>query len=84
MSDLFEQLAEVPVPPPPPRPVFDRSLHQRINSRLLVGQLVDLCVRGFAFALWHFFRVAAEAGRYTLTGKYGENRKTDGPRKNGR
>jgi hypothetical protein len=84
MPDILEQLAEVPVPPPPPRPVFDRSLHERINNRLLVGQVVDLCIRGFGFALWHFACAALGAVRFTLTGKYTENSKNDGPRKNGR
>jgi hypothetical protein len=84
MPDLFEQLAELPVPPPPPRPAFDRSLHERINNRLLVSQVVDLCVRGFGFAIWHFARAAVGVARYTLTGKYAENSKNDGPRKNGR
>ena len=26
---------------------FDRALHQRLNRRLLAGQLLDLAVRGF-------------------------------------
>jgi hypothetical protein len=84
MPDLLEQLAEVPVPPPPPQPVFDRSLHERINNRLLLGQVLDLCIRGFGFGLWHFARATLGAVRYTLTGKYAGNSKDNDPRKNGR
>ncbi len=51
-SDLFEKLADLPVPPVPP--TFDRAVHERINKRLLIGQFLDVatarvCIRHRAF-----------------------------------
>ena len=51
-SDLFEKLADLPVPPVPA--AFDRGLHERINNRLVVGQFLDLAMRGLGFVLVHF------------------------------
>jgi hypothetical protein len=67
-SDLFEQLAELPVPPVPP--TFDRAVHERINKRLVVGQFLDIATRGFAFALVHFARAVAELFKVSVTGKF--------------
>ena len=61
--DLLEQLAELPVPPAPPPAVFDRGVHERINSRLVVGQVSDLLIRGSAFGFVHF----AKARRWAVT-----------------
>jgi len=67
--DLLEKLAELPVPPPPPQGNFGRAVHERINNRLIVGQIVDFLVRGFAFASVHFLRALIGFVRLTLTGK---------------
>ncbi len=83
MPDLLEQLAELPLPPPPSQPAFDRSVHERINNRLIVSQVIDLCLRGFGYALWHFGRATFATIRYTFTGKYAENNKNSDLRKNG-
>ena len=42
-SDLFEKLADLPVPPVPE--TFDRAVHERINSRLTAGQFLDFATR---------------------------------------
>ena len=67
--DLLEKLAEVPVPPAPPPKVFDRAIHERINSRLIVGQIFDLLIRGSAYAVLHFAKAVVGMVRLTLTGK---------------
>jgi len=69
-TDLLERLAELPVPPAPPPQVFDRAIHQRINSRLLVGQIFDLTLRGFGFGLTHFAKALLGLVRLTLTGRF--------------
>jgi hypothetical protein len=67
--DLFEQLAELPVPPAPPPEAFDRAVHQRINDRLIVGQLLDFLLHGFGFAMTHFAKAILGLMRLTFTGK---------------
>jgi hypothetical protein len=54
--DLFEQLADLEVPPAPSSEEFDRQLHERVNRSLVTGQLIDLGVKGMPFALLHFVR----------------------------
>ncbi len=72
---LFEKLAELPVPPPPP--TLNRAVHERINGRLLTGQLLDLATSGFGFAVLHLGRAFGELIRLTVTGKF-EPRSRDG------
>jgi hypothetical protein len=67
-SDLFEKLADLPVPPVPE--TFDRAVHERINSRLVVGQFLDFAARGLGFALVHFARALADLLKVTVTGKF--------------
>ena len=67
--DLFERLADMPVPPAPPEQQFDRAVHQRINQRLFWAQIFDFVVKGCGFALVHFTRGVAAALRLTVTGK---------------
>jgi hypothetical protein len=66
--DLLEELADVPVPPVPA--TFNRALHERLNRRLLAGQVVDLGLRGTCYALSHFTRALAGFFMLTLTGKF--------------
>ena len=68
MRDLFEQLAELDVPPPPVE--FDRQLHHRLNRTLVAMQVLDLIVRALPWALWHFGRALLGAVVFTLRGKY--------------
>lgn len=79
VTDLFEKLAEVPVPPPPESQTFDRAVHRRINDRLIVGQLFDFALRATAFAVVHFARAVLAALRLTFTGKL-EQKNTEKPR----
>jgi hypothetical protein len=73
-TDLLEQLAELPVPPAPPPQTFDREIHRRINSRLIVGQVFDLSLQGFTYASANFAKALLGFARLTLTGKL------DGPK----
>ena len=45
LLEKLEKLAKIPIPPAPPPKVFDRAVHQRINSRLLVGQILEFMPR---------------------------------------
>jgi hypothetical protein len=76
-SDLFEKLADLPVPPVPE--TFDRAVHERINSRLTVGQFLDFATRGLGFVLVHFARALADLMKVTVTGKF-ESGPHDGSR----
>jgi len=69
-TDLFSRLAELPVPPAPAAPRFNAALHQRLNKRLVAGQLADLAVRGFGFAIWNMAHAAGGLLKLTLTGKF--------------
>lgn len=68
--DLLEKLAEIPIPPAPLPQTFDREVNKRINSRLIVGQVLDLLLQGFVFGIVHFTWAALGVVRYTFTGKY--------------
>jgi hypothetical protein len=76
-SNLFERLAELPVPPPPTG--FNAALHQKLNNRLVAGQLLDFATRGLGFAMWNIAQAAGGLVRLTLTGKL-EPRSDDGTR----
>ena len=52
---------------------------QRLNKRLLAGQLVDLVLRGFGFAMWNLAKAAIGFFKLTFTGKF-EPGPDDGPR----
>lgn len=71
--DILEKLAEVPVPPMPERKEFDRVLHERINQRLVAGQLGDLFLRGFGFAAVHFAGAVMGMLKMTITGSWGDS-----------
>ena len=66
--DLFEQLAEVEVPPPPA--AFDSQLHDKENRTLVATQLADLLVRGFPWAIAQFTRALLGFLAFTVTGRY--------------
>ena len=68
--DLLEKLAELPVPPAPPPQTFDKGIHERINSRLIVNQTGDFLLRGFGFGVAHFSKALLGLMRLTLTGKF--------------
>ncbi len=50
--DVLEQLADTEIPPVPRE--FDRSVHDRLNTLLVVEHLFDLLMRGVPYALGHF------------------------------
>jgi hypothetical protein len=81
LTDLLERLAELPVPPAPAPQTFDREIHKRINSRLIVGQLSDLLLHGFAFAVGHFAKAMLGVIRLTLTGKFEAPKNDRDPRR---
>ena len=67
-TDLFDQLADLEVPPPPER--FDQQLHERLNRSLVVGQFVDLVFGAVPFAIVHFARALTGMAIFTFTGRY--------------
>jgi hypothetical protein len=66
--DFLEELAEAPVPPVPV--AFNRALHERLNRRLLAGQMLDLALRGIGYTLGHFARAVGGAFMLTISGKF--------------
>ena len=80
-TDLFEKLADVPVPPPPPAKQFDRAVHTKINDRLIVGQICDFWLRGAGFGIAHFSKALVGMLRLTFTGKF-DKPKPENPPKN--
>jgi hypothetical protein len=66
--DPFAQLAEAAVPPPPAD--FDRSVHQRLNRTLAVGQLTEFACIALPCALAEFARALAAAAVYSSSGRY--------------
>jgi hypothetical protein len=66
--DLLEQLAETTVPPLPAD--FDRSVHQRLNRTLVVGQLVEFVCVALPCSLAELARAMVAAAVYTSSGRY--------------
>jgi len=75
MPDLLEQLADHEVPPVPVR--FDAELHQRVNRGLLGASLAELVLRAIPFAALHLAGAVWGLVRFTLTGRYGHERRDD-------
>ena len=74
--DFLEELAEAPVPPLPD--TFNRALHERLNRRLLAGQVLDLGLRGVGYCFVHFARALGGFFVLTATGKVeGGSRETE-------
>jgi hypothetical protein len=72
-NDLLQRLADSPVPPPPAE--FDREVHRRLNSWLVLGQLLDLMFVGVPFVCVHFARAMMGVVVFSLTGRYETRRK---------
>ena len=68
-TDLFEQLADLEVPPPPPVE-FDRDLHQRLNQSLTTQHVFDLGLRALPFAALELMRAIAGFASLTITGTF--------------
>jgi hypothetical protein len=72
-TNLFEQLADLEVPPPPAQ--FDKQLHERVNRSLVASQMIDLAVKGLPWALLHFARAFVGFVAFTFSGRYETNSK---------
>jgi hypothetical protein len=70
--DMWEQLAETPIPPAPETPAFDRGIAERINARLFWLHVVEFAVRTIPYALAHFMGGVLGFLTISLTGKYPE------------
>jgi hypothetical protein len=72
-GDLFERLADEEVPPMPDN--FDRDVHQRLNRALLVIHFAELVTKAFAFAAIHFLAATWGLLIFTLSGRFGPDRR---------
>lgn len=68
--DLFEQLAEVRVPPPPKN--LERRVHRRLNRWIVTLHFAEFVLRTVPYAAGHFLRGVAGWLRFTLEGKHSE------------
>ncbi|MBA4020192.1 MAG: hypothetical protein C0483_23780 [Pirellula sp.] len=66
--DLFEQLADVRVPPPPKSLV--RHVHRRLNRWLLALHLVEFVIHVVPYAAGHFVRAVLGWLLLTISGEY--------------
>ena len=73
--DLFESLAQLPVPPPPSE--LDSLVHTRLNKRLLIGQLLDLGMRALPGAMLQFSQALFGLVTFTLSGSYGSREEVE-------
>ncbi len=69
-SDLFDELAETPVPPPPVE--FDRGVHERLNRALLTAQVLEFAVSAIPFACMHLAKAVGGWIVLTVSGKFPE------------
>jgi hypothetical protein len=83
-TDILEQLADTKVPPAPVEQL-QKGFSERLNSRLLVQQLLDLMIRGVPYAAWHMLCGMIGVLYYTVVGRFAqpkdkdyENRNDDG------
>lgn len=67
-QDLLEQLAGTDVPPPPAD--FDRSVHQRLNRTLVVGQLIEFVAVVLPLSVLEFARAMAASLIFTSSGRF--------------
>ena len=80
-SDLFEQLAEVEVPPPPSD--FDRNLHNRLNRSLTVQHVVDFGLGALPITALELLRAVLGMVAFSVTGEFtskknsGDDQKTE-------
>jgi hypothetical protein len=71
--DFLEELAEAPVPPVPVS--FNRALHERLNRRLVAGQILDLALHGMGYTIAHFARALGGLIMLTVAGKFEREKK---------
>ena len=77
-TDILEQLADTEVPPAPVEQL-QKGFSKRLNSRLLVQQLLDLMIRGVPYAAWHMIHGMIGVLYYTVVGRFAQpaNKDTD-------
>lgn len=68
MPDLFEQLAEIDVPPAPV--AFNEDLHARLNRTLTTQHVVDLGLKALPSAAIEFVRAVFGMLTLTVVGKF--------------
>ena len=69
-TDLFDQLAELDVPPAPAE--FEHKLHDRLNQSLTTQQVIDLGMNAFPAAAMEFLGAVLGMLSLTITGKFPE------------
>ena len=67
-NNLLDQLQNTEVPPPPVE--MRREVHERLNQWLLVGQVSELVLYGFGYAVLQFSEAILGLFNFTLTGNY--------------
>jgi len=71
-DDLFELLAETPVPPVPL--ALSQGVHRRLNRALVVLHLVEFVVCVLPYGLLHFARGVVGCVMLTVSGRYPDDR----------
>jgi hypothetical protein len=75
---VLDQLGEQQVPE---RPVaFRQRLHQRLNFRLLIVQVVEIAVCVLPYAFIYFLKTLVGAVGFSLTGRFPEKGENDADR----
>ncbi len=77
---VLEQLSEQPVPQRPAE--FRRHLHQRLNVRLVIVQVVEIAVCLLPYAFIYFLETLLGAVGFSLTGRFPEKGDSDAERSN--
>ncbi|MGC3971809.1 MAG: hypothetical protein QM775_32045 [Pirellulales bacterium] len=70
MDDLFEQLAEVRVPPPPKN--LERRVHRRLNRWIVTLHVAEFVLRVVPYAAKHLLTAIAGGAKFSATGKFEE------------
>ncbi len=77
-ANLLEQLGNRDVPRPPVK--LRQQVRERVNTTLIVVQVLDLSLRGLPYVLWHFAQAVGGWLALTLTGTYEPRVKNDARR----
>jgi len=71
-DDLFDLLAETPVPPVPP--ALSQGVHRRLNRALVVLHLVEFVLCVLPYGLLHFARGVVGWMVHTVSGRFPDDR----------
>ncbi|NBW87640.1 MAG: hypothetical protein EBR23_12675 [Planctomycetia bacterium] len=72
--DVFEQLADVTVPPVPAPPTFTAGVRRKLYPRLLALHVVEFALGATVWAAGWFCLALFAALRYTVTGSWPRSR----------